>query len=524
MRKLAAIAILVAAAPALAEEPYQPPDEILRRPELSPSPNEGEPQPLGLREAIQLAARRNLGIALERQREAVARAGIGVALGRFEPSLSAAMARSNADTPPPVTLLQQGLVASQLNVDSTTWSTGLSAQLPTGTQLSVGWTNLRTLSTAKGAAPADPLLYNSGLTFSVTQPLLRGFAFDLDIPRAELLRARFVSRQAALEVRASLLATLKATEDAYWDLLGAQKELEVRRASLELAQRQKRLSEQQIEAGILPAADLIAAESTLAQRELAVIEADAAVVRGADRLRRVLNLPRTEWTHPLLPVDPPSYEEVRLGLDESMALALKNRPEMGQRRIDLERAGLDLRTAKADRLPALDVGLGYGLVGQQPTYQGTLDQMLSNTVKTWSAWASFSWSPLMLRARAQVASSLAGRRAAELQLDRQRLDLLVELRDDLHEIETAARQVRAAARFRELAGRTLDVEQHRFQDGSSNNFMIGQRQAELAQAQLAELGAVIRHRKARTALEAAMGTLIEARGVKLDVGGTGPDL
>src|SRR5262249_20338593 len=135
---------------------------------------------------------------------------------------------------------------------------------------------------------------------------------------------------------------------------------------------------------------------------------------------------------------------------------------------------------------------------------------------------SFSWSSLMLAARAQVDASLAGQRAAQVQLERQRLDLLVDLRDDLREIETAARQIRAAARFRELATRALDVEQRKFLDGTSNNFMIGQRQAELAQAQLAELGAVIRHRKARTAFEAAMGTLIEARGVRLDVGSTGP--
>jgi hypothetical protein len=60
--------------------------------------------------------------------------------------------------------------------------------------------------------------------------------------------------------------------------------------------------------------------------------------------------------------------------------------------------------------------------------------------------------------------------------------------DDLTEIETAARRLRAPARYRELAVRALDVE-------------------------LAEVDAVIRHRKARPALEASMGTLIEARGV-----------
>jgi outer membrane protein len=515
-------AVFIGAAPVRAEEPYEPPDEILCRPSLGASPSDGEPQPLGLSEAIQLAARQNLGIELQHQQAAVARAGIRWALGRFEPSLTATYGHSNADTPPPVTLLQQGIVKSQLNLDSDSWSVGLSTQLPTGTQLIAGWTNFRTLSTARGAALTDPLLYNSGLLFSLTQPLLKGFAFDLAIPRAELLRAQFASRRAALDVRASLIATIKATEDAYWDLLGTLKEYEVRRTCLELARQQQLLSEKLIGSGILPRADLISAESTLAQRELAQIEAEAAIARGADRLRRVLNSPRSEWTRPLLPVDPPRYEEPRMNLDESMAVALKNRPELAQRQIDIERTSLDLRTARADRLPALDVGLSYGLIGQQSNYRGTLDQMVSNNVKAWTAGASFSWSPLMLAARAQVDSRLASQRAAHVLLEQQRLELLAELRDDLREIETAARQIRAAARFRALATRALDVEQRKFQDGTTNNFMIAQRQAELAQAQLAELGAVIRHRKARTALEAAMGTLIEARGVSLDVGSPAP--
>ncbi len=523
LSSLAWMAVFITAAPVRAEEPYRPPDEIFRRPELQAGGSDLAPQLLGLSEAIQLAARQNLGVELQRQQAAAARADIGVAFGRlFEPSLTATYGRSSAGAPPPVALLQQGIALSQANVDHLSWSASLSAQLPAGTQLSANWTNFRWLSSAGGAAIEGPLLYNSALTFNVVQPLLKGFAFDLDIPRVDLLRARFASRRTALDVRASLTATLKATEDAYWELLQALKEYEVRHTSLELARQQRLLTERQIEAGILPRSDLIAAESTLAQRELALVEADAAIARCTDRLRQVLNLPRSEWTRPLLPVDPPRYEEPQVNLDEAMALALKNRPDLEQRRVDIERTSLDLRKARADRLPELDVGLSYGLIGQQDSFKGAFAEMVSNNVKTWTLSASFSWSPFMLAARAQVDSSLAAARAAQVQLERQRLDLLVELRDDLHEIEAAARQVRAAARFRELATRALDIEQRKFQDGTSNNFFVGQRQAELAQAQLAELGAVIRHRKARTALEAATGTLIEARGVRLEVGSPGP--
>src|SRR5262249_51834186 len=146
------------------------------------------------------------------------------------------------------------------------------------------------------------------LTLGLTQPLLKGFAFDMAIPRADVLRARFASRRQALDVRSSLLTTIKGTENAYWDLVQALKESEVRRASLELAREQRRLTQKQIDAGILPPSDLIAAESTLAQRELAVVESDAAIGRASDGLRRVLGLSRGEWGRPIQPIDPPSFE------------------------------------------------------------------------------------------------------------------------------------------------------------------------------------------------------------------------
>src|SRR5262249_21746097 len=162
-------------------------------------------------------------------------------------------------------------------------------------------------------------VYNSALSFSLVQPLMKGFAFDLAIPRADYLRAQFASRGAALAVRASLIAVLKATEDAYWDLLGALKGREVRRSSFELARQQQSLTEKQTAPGFRARATRTPAKSTRAQRELAMIEAEAGVTRAANRLREVLNLPPSEWTRPLFPGDPPLYEEPRVNLDEAMA-------------------------------------------------------------------------------------------------------------------------------------------------------------------------------------------------------------
>src|SRR5579884_2145227 len=156
----------------LSADPYQVPDEIRQQPRLPEAMSQGA-EPLALQDAIAVAVRQNLGIQLTREQAVAADAAVRVQYGRFEPSLNALYSHSDADTPPPLTLLTQGVSAVQLNTVGDAWNVNLSERLQTGTTLGVGWTNARTLTTP---GQDFPLLYNSGLQLTLTQPLLKGFA------------------------------------------------------------------------------------------------------------------------------------------------------------------------------------------------------------------------------------------------------------------------------------------------------------------------------------------------------------
>jgi outer membrane protein len=512
---MAGALFVTAAPPARAEEPYRVPDDLRQRPELP----EGMEvlgrgaRSLALSEAIQIAVQQNLGIVLSRETAAATDQGIGVALGSFEPTVSASYNHGNTTSPPNISYLANGDAAVQLNTVSDNWSFGISQRLETGTQLSLGSYNTRTFNNPGGTAP---LSYNSNVGFQLVQPLLKSFAFDLDIPRADVLRARFASLRAKDDVRIAMIATVHATDDAYWDLVQALRNYEVGRESLKLADEQLELTKRHIDAGILATSDLISAESTQAQRQLGLIQAEVAIGTATDALRHVLNLPRDEWARPLLPIDPPPFLERTVALDLALDVAVKNRPEVAQRRLDIESAGLDVRVAKANRLPELDTSFTYGLAGQQAAYGGAVNQVFSGNVPAWTAGLNLTWAPLMRGARAQVLATKATESARQTQLEQTKLDLYAELRDDLRALELGARQVRAAAKFRDLARRTLEAEQRKFLNGTSSNFIVAQRQADLASARQSELAALIAHRKASTSLDAAMGVLLAERGIRLD--------
>jgi len=495
------------------DDEYEAPEFIREAPLLPESVDARAAQRLSLSEALRLAVKNNLGIVLSKQQLAISEQAIQRSLGPFEPAINAAYQHQDADSPPATA--QDGTSDALLKSTADRWSAGYSQRIRLGTQIDLDLTNDRAKSTLGSAV--QPLLYHSELTLRLTQPLLKGFAFQWEVPNADVLRAEFGSERARQDVFGSVLNTVRDTEQAYWDLVQSLKTYQVQQGSLKLAQEQLGLTGRQIEAGVLPPSDLINAEGTLAQRELGLVQAESGIEQAADQLRHLLNLPQESWSAPILPLDAPAFDELQIGFDAAMVQALDHRPEFKQLALDLKRAALDVRVAGTERLPQLDASVSYGLIGQKNGYSDTLAQLFSADARAWSALLQFSWTPLNRGASAQLETLRLNERALRTVERQAMLDLQLELRTAIRALDTAERSVRAAARFRNLAERSLDAEQRKFMNGTSNNFFIAQRQDDLSRARLAELAALIGHRKAATALRASMGVLLDDRRVRLDV-------
>ena len=499
--------------PAPAPAPYVAPEYIRKPPTLPPHLQDRKPRPLSLAEAIETSLRRNLALALERERVREADTGPRLAWAAFEPVVNASVGRDQSRSPP--LTLQEGAPGEVLTSTRDSWDIGLSERLPTGTELRLEFFSSRTDSTLGNAVA--PELYRSSLALNLVQPLLRDFSFHGRIQRAPVLRAQFATEVAREEARLRAMLTVKATEDGYWGLVESWKTYEVNLGARQLAESQVEVTRRQIKAGVLPESDLIGAEGTLAQREVALVRAEAQIERSADLLRTLLNLPPNDWASPLLPVDAPGFAHVEVPFEQAMQRAIASRPELSRTRIDFKRIALDIEVARNARLPRLDLRGGVGTVGQDDGYSGALDQIRLRTGRLWSAGLTFSWAPLQGAARAELARLDSALHQTELGREQILVGVRAQIREAMRAIETAERQLHASAKFRDLAERSLDVEQRRFLNGLSSNFFVAQRQAELAQARLAELEALIQHERASSDLQLAMGEILEARHLKFEL-------
>jgi outer membrane protein len=512
-RRFAFCVIVMLSAPAHAEDAYVPPDFLSATPPLPSTIDASAAWRLDLHEALQLAVKQNLGVTLERKSVRVAELGITVSRGLFEPTLDAQYIHGSSRTPPSTS--QEGMPGEILEFVDDRWRVSLAQRLATGMVLGVDFNSDRSRSSL-GTAVA-PLNYRSTLSVSVTQPLLRGFSFDLDVPQVTVLQARLASEREKRQLAVVVAEVVERTEAAYWDLVQALFRYDLERRSHQRAEEQLALTRRQIESGVLPPSDMIGAESTLAQRQLQLVQAEEQISLAWDRLRAIINLPRDQWTRPILPVDVPHFVPRDTSAEAALTTALTHRPELAQMDLELQAQALAVRKADNDKLPQIDVGLTGSVVGQDDRYGNALSQMSSAEGRGWSVLVNFTWTPLR---RATSAAAEIERTRHEVVATRR--DQLVQevwfaVRDAVRNQRSAARQVEAAAKFRALAEKSLDVEQRKFLNGTSSNFVVAQRQEELAAAQLAELSAVLAHTKAAATLARATGLLLDERHIELGV-------
>jgi outer membrane protein TolC len=516
-RKLAlaifALTALARAANADDDATYAPPDFMAALPPLPPGVEAAKVWRLSLSEALQVALHQNLNIVLERDQVTVAKLGVTVSKGAFEPVLSASADHNRADSPP--LTVQEGVPGENISYVTDDWRATLSDRLETGTLLSLDFSNGRARSSAGTAI--EPLNYRSTLSLSVTQPLLRGFSPDLVIPRIDIMRAKISSERERAQLAVSAAELVEKTEDAYWDVVQSLYSYDLQLRSQKRAEDQMALTKRQIEAGLMPPSDLIAAESTLAQRKLQVLQAEASIDQTYDILRSTLNLPRDQWSRPILPVEPPQFVAQSSSAEEALGVALKHRPELVQLDLDLQTALLAVRQAENNQLPQLDLGLSGQLIGQQDTYGSTLDGVANADSHGYSVILNFMWTPLQRATSAQTEISKIQHQMSITRRDQAIQDIWFAVRDAVRNKASASRQVLAASKFRQLSTESLEVEQRKFLSNQSSNFTLAQHQDELAAAQLSELTAVLGYKKATAALLRATGLLLDERHIALDV-------
>jgi len=459
---------------------------------------------ISLQEAILTALERNPQFTIQRYVPGIRKTSVAEQIATFEPSLTASYSREKSFT-------QRFLGARpepfEMTTRRTSYNAALGMMLPTGTSVS--------LEASMSGTTTNIYLpqYAGSIGFTVTQPLLRGFGFGATL--AALRRARADLEISRYELKGLAERLVQDVEASYWGVYLAQKELEIRRQSLDLAERQLAESLERVAVGKLSELELASVRAEVARRRSDLINAESSYEQARLNFLFLLNPEGKGWDVVPQPVDLPavltdSLEPVEVHLD----LARRHRPDLAQARLALRQGNLEVARTRNGLLPRLDLFISMGRTSYSRTFEEAKPDPTSPFYVV-TTGITFEMPAVDLRSRAQYSRALKSREQLELAV--QNMERLVEkdVRSAYAEVLRARQQIQASQEARALQEKNLQAEVEKFRVGRSTNLLVLQVQRDLIASQLAEARAIIDYLAALTNLYVMEGTLLERRGIEV---------
>ncbi len=404
--------------------------------------------------------------------------------------------------------------------------------------------------------------HTTNLNFTFTQPLFRNRTIDsprrqirISKKRLDISDSQF--RQRAIEIIAQV-------QRAYWDLVFARRDQEIKRESVGLASTQLDHNERLVEAGTLAKSDIISARVELERRKDEAEAAVDAIQRAENALKALVTQAGAGefWQSELVPVEQPQIEPgASLTLEDALNLAVRNRPEMEQYRLRGELNKIDAEYLRDQTKPQVDFFVTYGTVGlagvrratgnpftsSNAALYGRVNQLselsnlppilapnpgsipdaliggygqsfynlIKNDFRSWRFGLNINL-PLRNRtAEANFGRALAEGRQIDVQRQKTEQLIEVEVRNSLQAVETARKRVDAAKNSRANAELQYQSEQRKFDAGQSTNFFVLDRQNALSAARGRELRALTDYTKAVADLQRALSTTLSSNNVEV---------
>jgi outer membrane protein TolC len=483
---------------------------------------------LSVDDAVKLALEQNLNLQVQRLDPQLQDLAIAQVKSAWTPIVSSTMTDSSSTSP--TSSFFSGTTTDSAVSD--TFRVAVQAQqlMPWGGNYNVTWNNNRGKTNSIFDSPNPSLSANVSATY--TQPLLRNF--KIDGTRQQLLISKKNREMSDVQLRQTVLATVRSVKSAYWDLAYAVENLKVQQQSLEVARESLKNNKSRVNIGTMAPIDIIEAEAEVARNEEAVILAEAAISRAEDALRQLVFDPKGPdfWTQTFELTDQPTFQAQAVDVEAAVRNALEKRTDLLTMRKTLEANDVNIRYFRNQILPDLNVQAGYGLSGQggtvinfQPNtfppietsrdvagYSTVLSRMLGNDFHNWSLAVTVGYPIGRSNAEAGLARARISYSQSELQLRTLELSVATQVREVARTLNTNRKRVDVTRASRALAERKLEAEQKKFQAGMSTNFFVIQAQRDLATARNTELQAILDYNRSLVDFETVQEAPVGAGG------------
>ncbi len=455
--------------------------------------------------------------------------GAGTVVSSFDPHITA-LASLEHLTEPLYNLTQYGVPFLKVNTGLVN-ATYVQA-FPTGTSVQFEFDNGRQTinSPYAGLTPA----LNTNWRFLISQQLLAGFGLG---PNLRYLRiAKNDKKISDSAFRDQVVATVTQITNIYWDLVSAYQDEQVKERSLAFAQKSLEDQKKQLELEAVPAMDVMKAEAEVATRDGELTIAKTSLQLQQSLIKNAITK-RLDAALEEMPVIPTAAlanatPAVSTPVQDLIAKALRDRPELYESQIDLQNRQITRRSLKNALLPTVTAtayyagsglagspnpyySLGQNVINVPPDFGGAVSNAFNNSSPDYLAQVQLNIPLRNRQAKADQFRSELEYRQAELRVEEQKKQIRIEVRNAAYALEQNAARVAAARKARDLAQRSFDIMKQEQQLGAGSSFQTLTAEHDLALADSALLAAETTYEKSRVEVDRATGATLERMGISI---------
>ncbi|HEY6167894.1 MAG TPA: TolC family protein [Verrucomicrobiae bacterium] len=475
-----------------------------------------ESRAITLNDCIEMALKRNLDIQIERYNPEIAVNNVNIALAGYEPNFTVSgqhnFSLTGGGAFNPTTGTFQ--IGSQSDADS--FSTDLKGVTPFWGLSYDAFGNVRE---STGFSSTNLFDNSSGaIGITLTQPLLKNFWVDPTRYNIQISRNRL--RFSESQLRDRVMTVVTAVEDAYYELIFSRESVKVQEKALQLAERLLSENKKRVEVGALAPLDEKQAESQVAARRADLLVAQRTLSTAENALKKLISDDYTTLHGTALdPTDPLGAVEQPIELQESWHKGLALRPDLAQVRLDIERAGIDVRYTKNQALPELNLLGQYGHARSVAAgeFSDAFDSFRRGDQPFYYYGAQLIVPLGNAAARNKYRNSKLATEQVLLIAKKLEQDILVQIDDAVKLARTSFERVDATKQARLYAEAALEAEQKKLENGKSTSFVVLQLQRDLTAARSDEIRALADYNKALTDLSRSEGSTLERRKIDLEV-------
>ena len=356
--------------------------------------------------------------------------------------------------------------------------------------------------------------YSPSSQLSFRQPLLRNGGSN--VTHYSIRIAGIDHQIVQLQTKLEVIKVIADLDRVYWRLYAAQQEYDVREQQYQLAQAQLETAQRLVKLGEQPQIEVMRAEAGVAERVEAIITAKNAMEDRQRDLKRAINSPNLDLkgqTHILVktPPRPVRYELDKKGLVD---YALKSRMEMLELQLQLAQDALTIDYRKNQKLPQVIFDYQYNVGATGGRRSSAYDVLWTNRfaghyfglnleIPVGNHAAQSQWRQALYE-RIQRLSSTEDRRS----------QIELEVLNAVDQLETNWQRIIASQHNSVLNQRLYEAEKRQYEQGLRTSTEVLDVQTKYADAELAELTALVEYQISLVDLAYATGTLLGAANIE----------